>query len=88
MVGLLSELLDGLLAPSARGAVETHLLACGDCAAYLQQLREKVRNLVGKAIRMYEETLSVAQRTGAGSGYVKKTEEALERLRKLMLDRG
>lgn len=69
-------------APLPRGLTEDQR------ALYQQQLREKVKNLVGKAIRMYEETLSVAQRTGASNGYVKKTEEALDRLRKLLLDRG
>ena len=53
-------------------------------ALYRQQLREKVKNLVGKAIRVYEETLSAAQRTGATSAYVEKTRQALERLRKLL----
>ena len=54
-------------------------------SAYQQALREKVRNLVGKAIRIYEQTLATAQRVGASSGYVQKTEAALERLKKLML---
>ena len=53
---------------------------------YRRQLREKVKNLVGKAIRIYEETLSVAQRTGAKNDYVARTEAALDRLRKLLLD--
>ena len=52
---------------------------------YRQQLRDKVKNLVGKAIRVYEQTLSTAQRVGAQNPYVKKTEDALERLRKLLL---
>ncbi len=54
-------------------------------ALYRQQLREKVKNLVGKAIRVYEETLSAAQRTGASNPYVEKTRQSLERLRKLLL---
>jgi hypothetical protein len=53
---------------------------------YLKELREKVKNLVSKAIRIYEETLSTAQRVGAKNDYVEKTERALERLRKLLLD--
>jgi hypothetical protein len=35
---------------------------------------------------MYEETLDVAQRTGAANDYVQKTEQALERMRKLLLE--
>ena len=54
-------------------------------ALYRQQLREKVKNLVTKAIRIYEETLSTAQRVGAQNPYVGKTREALDRLQKLLL---
>jgi hypothetical protein len=54
-------------------------------AIYQEELRKKVRNLISKAIRIYEQTLSAAQRTGAQNSYVQKTEEALERLRKLLL---
>lgn len=54
-------------------------------ALYREQLKAKVKNLVEKAIRVYEETLSAAQRTGAQSPYVEKTREALDRLRKLLL---
>ena len=45
----------------------------------------KVKTLVEKAIRIYEQTLSTAQRVNAKNPYVQKTEEALERLRKLLL---
>ena len=54
-------------------------------AMYEAELRKKVRNLVQKAIRIYEETLSVAQRTGAKNPYVEKTQGALERMRRLLL---
>jgi tetratricopeptide (TPR) repeat protein len=55
-------------------------------ALYQGELRKKVRNLIGKAIRIYEQTLSTAQRVGARNAYVEKTEQALERLRKLLLE--
>ena len=55
-------------------------------ALYQQELRGKVRNLIEKAIRIYEQTLATAQRVGAQGGYVEKTQQALERLRKLLLD--
>jgi tetratricopeptide (TPR) repeat protein len=51
---------------------------------YQEELRGKVKNLVGKAIRVYEQTLSSAQRTGAQNGYVEKTRQALDRLRTLL----
>lgn len=54
-------------------------------ALYRDQLHAKVKTLVEKAIRIYEQTLSTAQRVGARNPYVEKTEQALERLRKLLL---
>jgi len=53
---------------------------------YQKELRNKVRNLIEKAIRIYEQTLATAERVGAQSGYLEKTQAALERLRKLLLD--
>jgi len=66
-------------APLPRGLTEDQR------AIYQAELRKKVRNLVQKAIRIYEETLSVAQRTGAQNAYVEKTQAALERMRRLLL---
>jgi hypothetical protein len=67
-------------APLPRGLTEDQR------ALYQDELRGKVKNLFSKAIRMYEETLAVAQRTGAANDYVQKTEQALERMRKLLLE--
>jgi len=55
-------------------------------ALYQEELRARVRNLIQKAIHIYQETIDVAQRTGAKNSYVEKTEQALERMRKLMLE--
>ena len=55
-------------------------------AIYQEELHKKVKNLVSKAIRLYEQTLDTAQRVGAQNPYVEKTQEALARLRKLLLD--
>jgi tetratricopeptide (TPR) repeat protein len=52
---------------------------------YEEELHKKVRNLVEKAVRIYEQTLSNAQNTGAQNAYRQKTQDALERLRKLLL---
>ena len=68
-----------LSAPLPRGLDEEQR------GAYQQALREKVKNLVGKAIRIYEQTLATAQRVGASNAYVQQTEDALERPKKLML---
>ena len=53
---------------------------------YREELTKKVRVLVEKAIRIYEQTLETAQRVGAQSAYVQRTGEALQRLRKLLLN--
>ena len=53
---------------------------------YRQELRGKVKVLVGKAIQIYEQTLAAAQRTGASNDYVAKARLALERVKKLLLD--
>ena len=69
-----------LTAPLPRG------LTGDQRALYQQELRDKVRNLIEKSIRIYEQTLATAQRASAQSGYAEKTRQALERLRKLLLD--
>ena len=68
-----------LQAPLPRGLTEEQR------GLYQGALKEKVRNLIGKAIRIYEQTLATAQRVGAQSSYVGKTEDALNRLKKLLL---
>jgi tetratricopeptide (TPR) repeat protein len=57
----------------------------GQRALYHEQLRDRVRNLVQKAMRIYEETLAVAQRTGSRGEYVERTQAALSRMRRLLL---
>jgi tetratricopeptide (TPR) repeat protein len=66
-------------APLPRGLTEEQR------GLYQEELGKKVRNLISKAIRIYEQTLSTAQRVGAKNSYVERTEQALERLRKLLL---
>ena len=55
-------------------------------ALYQQELHKKVRTLVEKAIRIYEQTLTQAQESGASNAYRQKTQDALDRLRKLLLE--
>jgi anti-sigma factor RsiW len=47
LVTLVSDYLDGRLSPDERERFDMHIGGCGDCAAYLDQLRQAVR-LVGK----------------------------------------
>lgn len=72
---------DELLAAPLPPGLDAH-----EQALYRSELRARVKNLVEKAIRIYEETLAAAQRTGARNGYVEKTAAALQRLRSLLLD--
>jgi tetratricopeptide (TPR) repeat protein len=53
---------------------------------YQEELHGKVRRLVTKAIRIYEQTLTQAQESGSTSSYRQKTQESLDRLRKLLLE--
>ncbi|HLQ33200.1 MAG TPA: hypothetical protein VK457_10970 [Chloroflexota bacterium] len=48
-------------------------------------MRKKVRVLMAKAIRIYEETLAIARRVGAQSDYVERIRAALDRVKKLLL---
>ncbi len=53
-------------------------------AAYHNELRKRVRVLVLKAIRNYEETLAIAQRAGATSAFVDRTQTSLERMKQAL----
>jgi tetratricopeptide (TPR) repeat protein len=55
-------------------------------AFYDRELHKRVRTLVTKAIRIYEQTLTQAQESGANNAYRQKTQDALDRLRKLLLE--
>jgi hypothetical protein len=50
-------------------------------ALYEQELRAQLRILVQKALRVYEDTLSAAQRTGTRGDAVARAEAGLQRLR-------
>lgn len=52
---------------------------------YRRELRKKVQILVTKAIAVYERTLSAAERIGVDSLFVKRTQEALERMKGILL---
>ncbi len=54
-------------------------------ALYRSELRERVRALLGKALRIYEQTLDTARKTAATNEYVDKARAALERVRALLL---
>ncbi len=57
-------------------------------AAYREDLGKRVRVLVLKAIRNYEETLTIAQRAGVTSGFVEATQTSLERMKGVLLEAG
>jgi anti-sigma factor RsiW len=43
LVELITEYLDGALAPEARDRVDEHLAGCDGCSAYLEQMRTTIR---------------------------------------------
>lgn len=53
---------------------------------YDRELRAKVHGLLEKAVRAYDETIALAERNGAQTGYVEKARASLERLRAMLLD--
>jgi tetratricopeptide (TPR) repeat protein len=55
---------------------------------YRKELRRRVQVLVTKAIAIYEPTLSAAERIGVDTPFVKKTREALERMKAILLADG
>ena len=55
LVELVSDYLDGALTASDRARLESHVAACGNCAAYVRQMRETI-TLMGQ---LPTQTLSV-----------------------------
>ncbi len=43
LVELVTDYLEGALAPEERRRFESHVAACPDCATYLEQMRETIR---------------------------------------------
>ena len=58
LVELVSDYLEGRLAPSDRARFEGHLAECGDCREYVEQVRETVSALG----RLREDSLSAGAR--------------------------
>ncbi len=63
-------------------------LTAEQTGVYREELKKKVRVLLDKAMKIYAQTLQTAQRVNAQSDYVKKTNEALERMRALLVEQG
>ncbi len=57
-----------------------------EVAVYREELKKKVRVLIEKAMKIYEQTLATAERVNAQSDYVRKTHEALERMRAMLIE--
>jgi tetratricopeptide (TPR) repeat protein len=61
-------------------------LTAEEARAYREELKKKVRVLLGKAMKIYEQTFATARRVNARSAFVEKTEAALARMRALLLE--
>lgn len=55
-------------------------------AIYLEELRDRVRVLITKAIDAYEKTLATAERVGATNPFVNQTRADLERMKALLVE--
>jgi anti-sigma factor RsiW len=53
LVELVTEYLEGTLAPAERGRFEAHLRVCDGCTTYLEQMRQ----LIGALGRLTEESI-------------------------------
>ncbi|MGB0589701.1 MAG: tetratricopeptide repeat protein [Myxococcota bacterium] len=57
-----------------------------EIAVYYEELKDKIRPLVEKAVDIFERNLRLGQRMGRSGEWMRKTEASLERLRELMQD--
>jgi tetratricopeptide (TPR) repeat protein len=83
--GRIGELYDGLYTELVTAPLPPGLDAPA-AAAYQAELRGRVRVLVTKAIRVYEETLATARRAGVEGELVPRIEAALERMRRALAE--
>lgn len=56
-----------------------------EARVYREELRNKIRVLLTKAITIYESTLEAAERIGTSGPFVEKTRESLKRMKDLLL---
>ncbi len=52
---------------------------------YMEELRKKIAVLLRKAVKVYDEAIAMARRTGLKSDWIDKATEALDRIKKLYL---
>jgi hypothetical protein len=61
------------------------LKSAEEIEVYRQELRNKIRVLITKAINIYEGTLEAAERIGAQNAFVARTRESLKKMKDLLL---
>lgn len=54
---------------------------------YRDELKQKIRVLVTKAINIYDQTLAAASRIGEDNSFVTQTHDSLERMKSILLER-
>jgi len=52
---------------------------------YMEELRKKIAVLLRKAVKIYDEAVTMARRTGLKSDWIDKASDALDRIKKLYL---
>jgi TolA-binding protein len=60
-------------------------LSSAEKTVYRQELRKRIRVLIGKAIQVYESNLEAAERIGSASPFVEETKKSLQRMKELLL---
>ncbi len=79
------ELYEGLYAQLASSPLPPEL-GEEEARAYREELLARIRVLVAKAVVAYQEALSLARQTGVDSAFVPGTQEALERMSRILAD--
>jgi hypothetical protein len=55
---------------------------------YRQEMRKRVRVLLTKAVRAYEETLDAAERLGASGLFIEQAKQGLEKVKEMLVADG
>ncbi len=80
---LYEELYDALVGARTPGDLDE-----AQAALYREELLARVRNLVSKAMYIYERTIAAAERVRVDTPFIHKTRESLERMKRILQEGG
>jgi hypothetical protein len=81
----IGQLYENLYDQMVRSPPPPELKSAAEVEVYRQELRNKIRVLITKAINIYEGTLEAAERIGAQNAFVARTRESLNKMKELLL---